>query len=317
MTIKDLSPTGAPKGTLLPYLAISVTIIFWGFSYISTKILLTSLTPFQLAAGRFFLASLFLLFVGCISGRICMIPLKKWPQLAGASLLGIVIYFICENFGLSLTTAGMGSLIIATIPVLNVIISSIFYQSRPSPVVWIGVLLSTLGVFLIIRAGSDFSFMSLWGNLLILGAALSWVGYTLINQRLAAEYDLFSLNIYQVFLGAPILMLLALIEGKPLPHLSWPLLLHLGFLAFFCSALAYIFYSYALRSLGATVVTTFINFIPVCGVLGGIFFLGESFQAYQVLGGVIILTGVILAGRNGKVTDSPTQKAPTVIREVN
>lgn len=102
---------------------------------------------------------------------------------------GIALYFVFENSGLKLTTAGMGSLIIATIPVINVVVAWAFLKQTISKGSWLGVLLSMAGVFLVIRAGSDFSFNSLWGNFLVLGAAASWVGYTILNQPLTAKYD--------------------------------------------------------------------------------------------------------------------------------
>lgn len=287
------------------FAAVIATIVFWGFSYISTKTLLNSLTPFQVAAGRFLLASVILLIMGLTSGKIQPIERKDWPRLLLAAFSGIFVYFVCENSGLRLTTAGMGSLIIATIPVINVFVSSVFLKKRASLSSWLGVLLSTFGVYLVIRGGSSFNWTSLWGNVLVLGAALSWVVYTLLNQPLSHKYDAFSLNIYQTIFGTILLVCLALGEGRPLPHMTTGILLNLTYLAVCCSALGYIFYNFALRQLGSTVVTTFINFIPVCGVLGSILILGESFNLEQLLGGLVILGGVMLVSRGKQRPYSP------------
>ncbi len=290
---------GLSKKRLLPIMAVIITTIFWGLSYISTKKLLNSLSPLQVAASRFLIASLVLLAVGFISGRLSKLERADWPRMFGAAFLGIVLYFIFENSGLRLTTAGMGSLIIATIPVLNVIVGSIFLKQNISNRSWLGVLLSMTGVFMVIRAGSNFSFNSLWGNLLVLGAAASWVGYTILNQPLTAKYDTVNLNIYQTIMGTFFLLLLSFGEGRTWPGLNPEILLNLSFLAVCCSALAYVFYLYALKYLGATVVTTFINFIPVCGVLGGVIFLGEKISIEQLLGGLVIVAGVMLVTFSG------------------
>lgn len=282
------------------FLAIIATMVFWGLSYVSSKLLLQTLSPFQLAAGRFALASALLLLWGLVTRNLRPIARQDWMRLTLSALIGIVVYFVFENTGLQLTTAGMGSLIIATIPVLNVMVCSIFLRRSTSPWVWLGVVLSTLGVFVIIRAGSTFSTASLWGNLLVLGAAFSWVAYTLLNQPLSQRYDAFSLNFYQTLIGTAILLLLTLAEGKPWPALSAQVLPDLLFLAACCSALGYIFYNYALRHLGSAVVTTFINFIPVFAVIGGISRLGEFLNGDQIIGGIIIIAGVTLVSRTDR-----------------
>lgn len=282
------------KTRIAAFLAIMMTILFWGCSYISTKTLLRTLSPFQVAAARFLLAAGILLIIGLATGRLQPIKRYDWPCLLLSAFAGIFVYFVFENSGLRLTTAGMASLIIATIPVLNVIIQGLFLHKHAAMSTWIGVILSAGGVFLVIRGGASFSGSSFWGNLLIIGAAISWVVYTILNQPLSQKYDAFSLNLYQTIFGTALLFGLAWFEGRPVPALSTGLLLHLGFLALCCSALGYLFYNYALRRLGSTVVTTFINFIPVCGVVGGITILGESFGWEQIVGGFIILGGVVL-----------------------
>lgn len=294
------SGTGLPGKRFLPMAAIIITIIFWGLSYISTKRLLVLLTPLQIAACRFLIASGVLIGIGLVSGRLSKVERADWPRMFGATFLGIVLYFIFENSGLKLTTAGMGSLIIATIPVLNVVVASIFLKQRISNRAWLGVLMSLAGVFIVIRTGSDFSFNSLWGNLLVLGAAASWVGYTLLSQPMTVKYDTITLNIYQTVIGTVCLLILSIGEGSSWPRLNPEIVLNLSFLAVCCSALAYVFYLYALKHLGSTVVTTFINFIPVCGVLGGVVFLGEKIGVEQLIGGLVIVAGTMLVTLSGR-----------------
>jgi len=278
----------------LPFAAIIATVLFWGLSYISTKSLLETMTPFQIAACRYTLTVIILGGIGLGMRWLKPLPLRELPRLILAAFIGIGVYFVCENSGLKLTTAGMGSLIIATIPVLNTMVTAFWMKKPTSRTVWTGVLLSVAGVFIILRGGADFSFQFFWGNLLVLGAALSWVAYTLLNQPLTRAYDVFSLNAYQSVVGTIFLTALAWTEGAAMPRLTAEIAANLVFLALCCSALGFFFYNYALRHLGSTVVTTFINFIPVVGVLGGVFILGERLGIFQILGGIIIVTGVFL-----------------------
>lgn len=309
--------TGWTKKRLLALTAIMITTIFWGLSYISTKKLLYSLTPIQVAGGRFLLASVVSMAAALVSGRLAKVERADWLRMFGAAFLGITLYFIFENSGLKLTTAGMGSLIIATIPVLNAITARVFLKQTISKSSWLGVLLSMAGVFLVIRSGSDFSFASLWGNLLVLGAAVSWVGYTILNQPLTLKYDPIDLNIYQTVIGTLFLLPLCIGEGRSWPRLNPELILNISFLAICCSALAYIFYLYALKYLGTTVVTTFINFIPVCGVLGGVIFLGEEIGIEQLIGGLVIIAGVMLVTLSGRGFKGSNSQGPLIAGETS
>lgn len=284
------------SGRLLAFLAITATVIFWGLSYICTKNLLTAFTPFQIAACRYSITVIILLLGGCITRRLRPISRRDLPRLIAAGFIGIFIYFILENSGLKLTTAGMTSMIIATVPVLNTMIASVFLKQPASLRIWVGVTLSVVGVAVVV-GGAEFSISSMWGNFLIFGAALTWVGYTLLNQPLSQKYDAFSINTYQAIVGAVLLLILALHEGEALPKLTGGMIGNFLFLSLCCSALGYIFYTYALKNLGATIVTTFINFIPVLGVLGGVVILGEPLSWLQIIGGIIILLGVTLVSQ--------------------
>jgi drug/metabolite transporter (DMT)-like permease len=129
---------------------------------------------------------------------------------------------------------------------------------------------------------------------------------------LTEKYDSFSLNLYQILFGMLLLSLLALGEGHKIPTVTSGIMINLLFLAVCCSALGYIFYLYALSHLGATVVTTFINFIPVFGVLGGVLILHEPFGLDQLIGGLVILVGVTLVSRNREKRPKITMKEAEV-----
>jgi drug/metabolite transporter (DMT)-like permease len=281
---------------VLPILAIFMTVLLWGLSYPVTKALLAHLLPVEIAFFRFTLAALFLLAIN-FWRKPQAVEKKDYVRLAAGGAVGIPLYFIFENNGINLTTAGMASMIIATIPVLNALAGVLFLKERSTPRRWAGVFLSFLGVYLIVSfglnlpgGGSD----TLRGNMLMLLAAFTWVAFTRINAPLLKKYDSPTVNLYQISIGATLLALLALPGGVNVQAFSWQVVISLLYLGLFCSALAYFFYMYALKNLGATPVTTFINLIPVFGVLGGVLFLGEVVMPGQILGGGVVILGVTL-----------------------
>lgn len=282
-------------------LAILATTLFWGLSYSSTKVLLGSLQPAQIAFLRLILAALVLgtAFVVTRNGFVSKTDL---PRVIAGGVFGTFLYFIFENNGLRFTTAGTGSLIIATIPVLNVLAGALFFREKNTVSRWLGVVLSFFGVYLIIHSGSEgaLSIANLRGNLLVFGAACSWVVYTRINEPLMEKYNSVSINLHQSVVGVFLLALVALPSGMDVSVIKGSVLFNLAYLGIFCSAVAYFLYLYALKSLGAAAITSFLNLVPVFGVLGGAILLKEALVAGQLLGGAVVIAGVSLVTLSGK-----------------
>lgn len=295
-------------------LAILTTTLLWGLSYTSTKVLLDSLLPIQIAFFRMILAATVLSAIFLMTKKRLVHKIDL-PRVIAGGAFGTFLYFVFENNGLRFTTAGTGSLIIATIPVLNVMAGAIFFREKNSLSRWLGVVLSFLGVFLIIRSGADgaLSLVNLRGNLLMFGAACSWVAYTRINEPLMEKYDSISINLHQSLVGLVLLGLFALPAGFDLSLFRGAVLFNLAYLGIFCSAIAYFLYLYALKILGSATITSFLNLVPVFGVLGGAVILHEALLVGQLLGGMIVIAGVSLVSLTGKPTAVLTPENPVSV----
>lgn len=77
---------------------------------------------------------------------------------------------------------------------------------------------------------------------------------------------------------------------------------NLLFLGVFCSGFAYVFYIYASRRLGLTVVSAFLNLIPVVTVIFGHLLLHETLSWIQLLGMALIMTAIYYLNRLMRVT---------------
>lgn len=288
---------------LTAVLAILLTTLFWGISFSSTKTLLAYMPPEQIAFCRLILAVLALGII-FFAGKHKRIERADLVRVLAGGFFGTVLYFIFENNGLRFTTAGTGSLIVATVPVLNVIAGTLFYGERHGYLRWAGVLLSFLGVYLIVRSGGDITLAHLRGNILVFLAACTWVVYTRINSPLTQKYSGLTLNLYQFSFGIVALGFLAIPRGFNPGIFSATVLLNLAYLGLCCSAAAYFLYLYALKHLGSATVTCYINMVPVFGVLGGAVLLKEVLGASQLLGGLVVILGVMLV----TVSPAPRQK---------
>ena len=284
---------------------------FWGISFSSTKILLQGLAPEQIAFLRLVIA------VAALAGALIVFgeklaKKKDWLRMAAGGLTGVFLYFLLENNGLRFTTAGTASLIVCTAPVLNVIAGTLFFGEHYSWQRWVGVIMSFAGVYLIIRFGSDGSITldNLKGNLLLFLAASSWVAFTRINVPIMRGYSSLSVNFHQSLVGMLCLGLLVLPRGIDPAVFNFSLTFNLFYLGLFCSAVAYFLYLYALKNLGSITATTFINMVPVFGVLGGVVILNETLAAGQIIGAFMVILGVSVVTLMGK------EKQPTHPREL-
>ena len=126
------------------YAALVATMVFWGLSFVATKVALESVPTFTLVFIRFSLAALFFVFIR--QGR-------KWPTFHGRDRLKMALlalfepglYFIFETIGLQYTTAPKTALIIATVPLAVLLLSTVMLGERTNRNGAIGIGLSFCG----------------------------------------------------------------------------------------------------------------------------------------------------------------------------
>jgi len=272
------------------------TVLFWGLSFVASKTILnTGVPPMTMVTIRFVVATIILnIFLRRLDPGARLRRKDILPLLA-SGLCGVTIYFFFESRGIKLTSASHASLIIAVIPVVTVAAEAIFFRTRISWIVGLGIALSVIGVVLVV--GRPTGSQSLAGDLFMFGACAAWVAYIILSKNLHTRLSDLAITTYQAIFGTAFLVPLCLLEHAqwvPITPAAW---ISLAYLAVFCSALSNFLYVYALSRLGPISVSPYVNLIPVVGVLGGVALLGETIVWTQVLGGVVILAGVILVTR--------------------
>jgi len=223
------------------------------------------------------------------------------PLLIGSGFAGVTFYFFFENNGVLRVTASEASIITAAIPVLTMIADWIavklsFHDNAPrlTWLSWLGAFISIAGVIFV--AGVSFSISgSISGYVYMGGAALCWVGYSLLTRPLFdRKRSRLYIVFWQNFFGFIGLLPFAMLEYKSWGNPTLPVMLHVVFLALGCSALGYWLYAHAMEVLGVSVTSVFINLIPVVTVISGFLVLHERLTLLQGAGAVLVLTGVYL-----------------------
>ncbi len=277
-------------------LLMLVTALFWGISFISTKVALREIPPSTLALIRFVIASLML---GPLCARLepgTKIEKKDLPLMVLAGALGITLYFYFENMGIKYTTAVNAALIVAFVPLIAICLDVLFFRSKATFLKIAGVGIAVIGTYFSVTANGQLSFSSanFKGNILMVCAMLAWAFYTLINKFLQRSYSGLCMTTYQTIFGTVLLVPLALLEIKEWRMFSLISFWHILFLAVCCTVLGYWFYLYALKHLDVTITTIYLNLVPLVGVAGGYLFLQESVLPVQLIGGLITFVAIIV-----------------------
>ncbi|MYR68372.1 MULTISPECIES: DMT family transporter [unclassified Streptomyces] len=214
-------------------------------------------------------------------------------QLHLSGFLGITVYFVLENVGVDLSTASDASLIVATYPLMTMLLE--LAARMPLPRVT-GYRRATPGAFLVVRNGAQFGGSSRWtGDVRLLVGGPAWAGYNVLGKPASAGREAMSVTYYQTLAGAAGFLLASLLEAgdwrMPGATASCPL----GYLAVACSVGGFLLYNYGLRRMPSSVAVNILNPVPAFGVIGAVLINGESVRPAQAVGGAVIVAGVALS----------------------
>jgi drug/metabolite transporter (DMT)-like permease len=274
-----------------------IPVFVWGISYINTEFLLPVLGPMTIGAIRFLIATILLYVMIKVSGGSLKIDRSDKPLFIVAGAVGIALYFYFENTGILYISANPSSLIMSAIPVLSILLEAVVYKRRIDIVDFVIVALSVVGVAFIV--GLDLkTFLhsgKAVGYFMMLGAALSWVIYSLLSKPLYEKYPYLTIIFYQFFYSLPFLLPFMLFEGNKWGRIGFEGLAHLVFLSVFASAVGFYFYAIAVDYLGVTESSMFINFLPIVTIAFNFFYTGQTITLQQFIGGCIVISSVTAA----------------------
>ena len=269
--------------------------VMWGLSFIASKHAMNSgFTPLMLAAVRYAMATACL--VPCLLAAEKRMVLKKKDivPMVLSGMMGITLYYYFEYSGMERTSTISASLILAAIPVMTMVAEAVIDRVRLRPAQIFGALLSLAGVGMIVLSGSDEGQSSLLGDMLILGASITWVAYIFISRKLRADYSSLSMNTWQAVTALITLIPLAMTEQCDLTSIPWDGWAATAALAVICSALCYYIYGNALYEMSPLASAIFINLIPLTTIVGGVVLLGESLTWLTIAGGGLIIGSIFL-----------------------
>jgi drug/metabolite transporter (DMT)-like permease len=156
-------------------LAVSLLILttmLWGFAFVAQKSAMDAMGPLTFSAVRYLL------------GAVAIVPLVLWELrrtgrrldrqewgivaiIALAFFLGVTL----QQIGLTVTTVTNGGFLTSLYVLFVPLLALAIFMQKPHPIVWVGVPMALLGVFLLNGGRLDgFNI----GDLLVVGSAIAW-----------------------------------------------------------------------------------------------------------------------------------------------
>ena len=287
----------------LPQLLMIMASAFWGASFIFTKELFLSeeaITPTIIITGRMLIATLFTIPLLALTHKLEPIKKGHLKLFLILSFTEPFLYSLCETGGLQYVSGSLASIIIATIPVFIPFGMSLVYHERLHVGAIIGVLVSLVGITFM-SMSSDFTFMaSAKGLILLACAVVIAVIFTLILVKLLGHYRPTTITTYQNLIALIYFFPLMLIcDHDKIAQLSFSpkMWLCLAFLGIFCSTVAYMFFNYGMKRLGASRGSVYNNIIPVFSLLIAVMMGQERVTWLKIAGMAVVIVGLTIAQR--------------------
>lgn len=281
----------------------------WGGMYVISKVVLEVIPPFALLSMR--------LLLGAAALGSWVFWRKGFPRLTRAQWLeflavGVLGYGISLGFqltGTKLSTAANGSVITAATPAFVYLFAWILLREPVTRRRLLALIVSTIGVLVVIDPSQAQINAGLWlGNLLLVGAAVTWALYSVLVRRATHTVETLPFTLI-AFIGGMLVAFPATaleLSAQTIGPITLPLaagVLYLGIISMAVSA--YLWNrAFKLLEAGAASLTFFAQ--PIVGAGLGAVFLNEQLTSLFIAGTALILLGLWVAAREDRI--------PTTVR---
>lgn len=301
-----IEPTGGKKLKNVPlsqlgWLGMFFAVFCWGLSFPLLKIALEEVEPITLATIRYTIGLIpLIIFLIGRRGWVSIIrPLKNdFFFFLCLGLVGITLPNIFQNYGMTMTSAHISSIIQASGPIFTIILAVLILKEPLGTNKVLGTVIALSGALLLITGGGmsleDSMFL---GNFLVLMSAVSYAASSILSKKILEKYDPLSVATLGMFLGTIILAVFSFLESpqEKVPSISlyyWYIII---ILALFPGALALLVWYWILRTSELSRIILFVYLIPVFASTISYFWPGEVITLSTILFAVLIICGVAIA----------------------
>lgn len=301
------SITPSTKRSPLIVIVALFYILLWSSAFIATKIGVTHSPPLTLLASRFLAAALLMALLAWVQKLSWPQGWSAWGRLALFGLLNSALYLGCNYLALRYLSAGMGTIISATNPLLLTLIAPIVLRERLTWWRILGLILGFGGVLFVMgaRLNGQGHLDTPGGMLLSFLGTVCFVAATIVYKRYPPREHAFVVNAVQLGAAGLVLVIPALLFEHPEqvridPPLAWSFL----YLVLVISIGASLIWFWLLKRGEASTVSSYYFLTPIAGLALAALLLGEPFGLRDALGLVAVAAGIALINRPTRQTTS-------------
>ena len=271
----------------------------WGGMYVVSKVVLEVIPPFTLVSLRLLLGALTLAMIVLLRGSP-KIARQQWLQVLGVGFVGYGVSLSLQFLGTKLSTAANGSLVTSATPAF-VLLFAWFLLGET--ITWrrlASLLMATLGVVAVIDPrAAQLNPELFFGNILLIGAAITWALYSVLVRKTTQTLDVLPFSLIAFFGGLPVALPAGAWEWTTIGvgEISPGVIAGVLFLGVISTALAMVLWNTAFAIVDASLASLTFFAQPVVGTLLGWVFLGEQITPLFVLGGILIGLGLLISSR--------------------
>lgn len=304
VALSTCSPSAKSVGAML------LLAIMWGLSIPITKLGLETIPPITLTAIRFLVAVP--LFMILAAGRL-RVPRQAVPSIIALGVMGITLGNVAQSFGVQGTSASVGTIISATIPIFIVIFAAIRLKQPVAGRQWFGLLGAFAGIALVaVGSGSgtdDLTRTTAAGVAWMLVSAVAIAFYYIWSAELTEKHGVLSVAAWNALAGLVAILPLSAWEMAHEPmHITMQAMWAIVYLGVMVTVAGLLLWLYLLRTVPARVAASVQYLQPVFGIAAASAMFGDQIGLMFAAGVVLILSGLALAVANKR--PAPEQAVP-------
>jgi drug/metabolite transporter (DMT)-like permease len=266
----------------------------WAIGLVSSKSVLelTKASPVAILTVQLSASAMALLIVKGIRKQSFGRSLRQgWP-----GLLEPGIAYQLSLLGLGLTSASNATVVASLEPVVIPVLLWLWIRQRPTRVQTVMTLLATAGAIMAAWDGESGN-SNLTGDLLVFASVVAAAAYVVVSSRHVADNDPFTIAAAQQIWALILTVVIAGVLTATAGTLHWPTsgwhLIATAATGWCNYALPFTLYLSALRFLPLESAASYLSLIPVIGLAGSHFWLGEPITIIQISGSAIVVMALI------------------------
>lgn len=270
----------------------------WGFNLSALSVLVNTIDPIMLTSARIFTAGVAVLIVAKVMGIFRLPTKQEWKTIGLITIFNVAFHHTFLAIGLTKTTGVNAGIILGAAPLVTMVLSVLFLRDKVTRLRAIGFFLGFLGIIITSVAGTGgVNSISLGDGFIFFSMLFQAISFILIS-KLNPSFDPRLLTGYMLLLGSIFIFVVGLIVERDVAQLSQLFSLKLGiiflFSAIMATALGHMIYNFAIKNVGPTETTIFVNLNTLFALIGAALFLGEPILLEHYTGLVFILIGVFI-----------------------